>query len=75
MKTATPQFRPAIVLGLAASLTLALGTLPVVSAQETARTMATSSGIPLTADAPEQYVVKSGDTLWDISKVYLPGCR
>lgn len=71
MKTATPQFRPAIVLGLAASLTLALGVLPVVSAQEATRTMATGSGIPLTADAPEQYVVKPGDTLWDISKVYL----
>jgi hypothetical protein len=71
MKTATPQFRPAFVLGLAAGLTLAFGTLPVVSAQETSRTMATGSGIPLTADAPEQYVVKRGDTLWDISKVYL----
>lgn len=71
MKTATSQFRPAIVLGLAASLTLALGILPVVSAQEATRTMATGSGIPLTADAPEQYVVKLGDTLWDISKVYL----
>jgi hypothetical protein len=33
--------------------------------------MATATGIPLTADAPEQYVVKPGDTLWDISKVYL----
>ncbi len=71
MKTATSQFRPAIVLGLAAGLTLALGTLPGVSAQESGRTMATATGIPLTADAPEQYVVKPGDTLWDISKVYL----
>ena len=71
MKTATSQFRPAIVLGLAASLTLAFGALPSASAQESGRTMATATGIPLTADAPEQYVVKPGDTLWDISKVYL----
>lgn len=72
MKTANCQFRPAIVLGLTASLTLALAALPVnLSAQDTGRTLATGSGIPLTADAPEQYVVKAGDTLWDISKVYL----
>jgi nucleoid-associated protein YgaU len=72
MKTATPQFRPAIVFGLAACLTLAFGVLPVsLSAQETGRTLATGSGIALTPDAPEQYVVKPGDTLWDISKVYL----
>lgn len=72
MKTATSPYRPAIVLGLAASLTLALGTMPLsLSAQETGRTMATSTGVTLTPDAPEQYVVKAGDTLWDISKAYL----
>ncbi len=71
MKTATSQFRPALVLGLAASLTLAFGSLSIVSAQDSGRTMATATGIPLTADAPEQYVVKKGDTLWDISKIYL----
>ena len=72
MKTATSPYRPAIVLGLAASLTLALGSLPAtLSAQETGRTMGTTTGVTLTPDAPEQYVVKRGDTLWDISKVYL----
>jgi len=72
MKTATSPYRPAIVLGLAASLTLALGSLPsTLSAQETGRTMGTTTGVTLTPDAPEQYVVKRGDTLWDISKVYL----
>ena len=72
MKTATSPYRPAIVLGLAASLTLALGSLPsTLSAQETGRTMGTTTGVTLTPDAPEQYVVKPGDTLWDISKVYL----
>lgn len=33
--------------------------------------MPSGSNIPLSADAPEEYVVKPGDTLWDISKVFL----
>jgi len=72
MKTANLAFRPAILLGLAAGLTLTTGLLPVSStAQDSQRTIATGSNIPLTADAPDQYVVKTGDTLWDISKVFL----
>jgi len=70
VKTAL-QIRPAIVLGLIAGLTLSVG-LPVsTSAQETERTIATGSHIPLAANAPDEYVVKKGDTLWDISKVFL----
>lgn len=70
MKTALP-IRPAIVLGLIAGLTLSVG-LPVSSsAQEAERTIATGSHIPLAANAPDEYVVKKGDTLWDISKVFL----
>jgi hypothetical protein len=70
VKTALP-IRPAIVLGLIASLTLSMG-LPVSSsAQEAERTIATGSHIPLAANAPDEYVVKKGDTLWDISKVFL----
>ena len=30
-----------------------------------------SMSVPLAADAPERYVVKKGDTLWDISAVFL----
>jgi LysM repeat protein len=72
MKTATSQIRPALVLGAMACLTFAAGSIPAVSsAQESTRTIATGSQIPLSADAPDQYVVKPGDTLWDISKVYL----
>jgi LysM repeat protein len=73
MKTATSRIRPAIVLGLTASLTLAIGALPVTfaTAAESGRTMATATGVQLTPDAPEEYTVKRGDTLWDISKVYL----
>jgi hypothetical protein len=72
MKTANLPFRPAIVLSLIAGLTVTSGLLPVSStAQDTQRTIATGSNIPLTADAPNEYTVKTGDTLWDISKVFL----
>jgi hypothetical protein len=72
MKTGTLSIRPALLLSLATGLTLAAGLVPVSSsAQEGTRTIATGSNIPLTADAPDEYVVKTGDTLWDISKVYL----
>lgn len=30
-----------------------------------------SMSVPIAADAPERYVVKRGDTLWDISAMYL----
>jgi hypothetical protein len=72
MKTATLQIRPAMVLGLMTCLTLTAGSFPVASsAQDSNRTIATGSNIPLSAEAPDQYVVKPGDTLWDISKVFL----
>lgn len=71
MKTANFALRSAI-LGVIAGLTLTAGLTPVgVSAQEGERTIATGSNIPLTADAPDDYVVKTGDTLWDISKLFL----
>jgi hypothetical protein len=71
MKTANLPIRPAILFGLIAGLTLTVG-LPVSSsAQEGERTIATGSNIPLTANAPDEYVVKTGDTLWDIAKVFL----
>jgi LysM repeat protein len=70
VKTALP-IRPAIVLGIIAGLTLSVG-LPVsTSAQEAERTIATGSHIPLAPNAPDEYVVKKGDTLWDISKAFL----
>jgi hypothetical protein len=78
MKTANPSsrpIRPAILLGLIASFTAlaGLGGPPAAraAAPEGPRTLATGSGIPVTADAPDEYVVKPGDTLWDISKVFL----
>jgi hypothetical protein len=72
MKTATHQHRPAVLLGLIAALTAFSGATPTSSsAQEPTRMIATGSQIPLTSDAPEEYTVKSGDTLWDISKLFL----
>jgi hypothetical protein len=70
MKSATHHFRPALVLGLIAGLTVFTGLLPA-TAQDATRTIATGSNIPLTENAPDEYVVKPGDTLWDISSVYL----
>lgn len=72
MKTAILSIRPALVLSLSAGLTLAGGMVPITSsAQEGTRTIATGSNIPLAAEAPDEYVVKTGDTLWDISKTFL----
>ncbi|MBM0104416.1 LysM peptidoglycan-binding domain-containing protein [Steroidobacter sp. S1-65] len=74
MKTANLALRPAILLSLVAGLTVTAGVLapPSILAQEgPAQTVGSGSNIPLSADAPDQYVVKTGDTLWDISKVFL----
>lgn len=72
MKTATWQFRPAMALCLVAGLSVATGWSPQAgSADQAARTIATGSKIPISANAPQQYVVKRGDTLWDISKIFL----
>ncbi len=74
MKTANLALRPAILLSLVAGLTVTAGLLapPSTLAQDgPAQTVGSGSNIPLAADAPDQYVVKTGDTLWDISKVFL----
>ena len=36
-----------------------------------AQVSGTSMSVPLAADAPQQYVVRKGDTLWDIAGVFL----
>lgn len=76
--TMRAMVRPAVVLSLIAGLTVTAGIVPQTSSaqnnnlgSEGGRSAGAGSNIPLTADAPDQYVVKRGDTLWDISKVFL----
>ena len=48
--------------------------LPVTAAQRATANAVARAGVPLTdlvATAPERYTVKTGDTLWDISRMYL----
>ena len=48
--------------------------LPITSAQQATAQQVAAKGVPLSelaADAPERYTVKSGDTLWAVSKLYL----
>lgn len=74
MKTANLALRKAILLSLVAGLTVTAGVLAPESllAQDgPAQTVGSGSNIPLATNAPDQYVVKTGDTLWDISKVFL----
>jgi hypothetical protein len=52
-----------------ACLGLALGTAAPTLAQE--GVSGQSMSVPLAPDAPDTYVVKRGDTLWDISAVFL----
>ncbi|MDY6944190.1 MAG: LysM peptidoglycan-binding domain-containing protein [Pseudomonadota bacterium] len=71
MKTANLALRPAILLSLVAGLTVTAGVLAPPSIQAQGQTVGSGSNIPLAASAPDQYVVKTGDTLWDISRVFL----
>jgi len=48
--------------------------LPVTDAQKATASQVAQKGVALSdlaPDAPERYTIKSGDTLWDISKLYL----
>ncbi len=48
--------------------------LPVTDAQKATANQVAQKGVALTdlaPDAPDRYTVKSGDTLWDISKLFL----
>ncbi|MFT7721362.1 MAG: LysM domain-containing protein [Roseateles sp.] len=76
-----PAARPAHFPLLAACLALATGTawaqagtLPVTPQQRHVAEQVASAGVPLSElapDAPDQHVVVPGDTLWDISRLFL----
>jgi nucleoid-associated protein YgaU len=47
---------------------------PISEAQQATASAVAQKGVPLSdlaTDAPEQYTIKGGDTLWDISKLFL----
>jgi len=68
--TARGHWIRAIALALAvAGCGLALGTAAPTAAH--AQASGRSMSVPLAPNAPETYVVKKGDTLWDISGVFL----
>ena len=64
--------------GLAAAASLALAQhapkYPITAAQRATATQVAQAGVPLSElakDAPDEYVVKHGDTLWEISGKFL----
>jgi hypothetical protein len=62
--------RTLVLAAVVAGAGLALGVAapqPVLAAETSGRSMS----VPLAANAPERYVVKKGDTLWDIAGVFL----
>jgi hypothetical protein len=71
--TRSAGWRPwirAVALGLTvAAAGLTLGT--VAPAPALAQVSGTSMSVPLAPNAPDRYVVKKGDTLWDIAGVFL----
>ncbi|MGE8318037.1 MAG: LysM peptidoglycan-binding domain-containing protein [Comamonas sp.] len=63
-----------LLLGASAQAATPAAQLPVSSQQKATAQQVASQGVPLAdlaASAPERYVVKPGDTLWDISRLYL----
>lgn len=76
-----PAARPAPLAVLAACLTLATttawaqaGNLPITPEQRRVADQVASAGVPLAElapNAPDRHTVQAGDTLWDISKLFL----
>ena len=81
MNPRTFRRRHGVLAGLCASATLLSGplaaaepTFPITQQQRSTAQQVAQAGIPLSElapNAPDAYTVQSGDTLWDISKMYL----
>jgi len=69
----SPARRPWIRAGAVAASVAALGIVLGAGSPQSAlaQVSGTSMSVPLAPDAPQQYVVKKGDTLWDIAGVFL----
>ena len=81
----TRSTRPALIFFRASAITVALGVclgaavaaepnFPITQKQRSTAKQVAEAGVPLSElaeNAPDTYTVKSGDTLWDISKMYL----
>jgi hypothetical protein len=80
----TRSTRPALAFMRASAITVALGTslgtasaepnFPITGKQRSTAQQVAQAGVPLSEladNAPDVYTVKSGDTLWDISRMYL----
>lgn len=71
------QWRPmlaAVAIGLAGSAAVAAPPYPITPQQRSTAQQVAQAGVPLAElapNAPERYTVKRGDTLWDISALYL----
>jgi hypothetical protein len=64
----------AAALTLSATSALAATNLPITEQQRSTAQKAAQQGVPLSelnANAPDTYTIKRGDTLWDISKLFL----
>ena len=64
-----PWIRAGALAVAVAAAGIALGT--ATPAPALAQVSGTSMSVPLAPDAPQQYVVRKGDTLWDIAGVFL----
>ncbi len=64
----------ALLLALAVQPAAAAGNYPITQDQRATAKQVAEAGVPLSElapNAPDSYTVKRGDTLWDISKMYL----